>query len=63
MFKCEKNGLPIVLTVHDEIVADAEKRVDNAKVLKQIMEDIPDWAKQMKIPVESETWAADRYRK
>lgn len=63
MFKCEKNGLPIVLTVHDEIVCDAEKRVDNAKVLKQIMEDIPQWARDMQIPVESETWAADRYRK
>lgn len=63
MFKCEKNGLPIVLTVHDEIVCDAEKRPDNAKALKQIMEDIPDWARHMQIPVESETWAADRYRK
>lgn len=63
MFKCEKSGLPIVLTVHDEIVADAEKRVDNAKVLKQIMEDIPQWARDMEIPVEAETWQGDRYRK
>lgn len=63
MFKCEKNGLPIVLTVHDEIVCDAEPRNDNAKVLQQIMEDIPDWAKAMQVPVEAETWAADRYRK
>lgn len=63
MFKCEKNGLPIVLTVHDEIVSDAVPRPDNAVVLKQIMEDIPDWAKALKIPVEAETWAADRYRK
>ena len=63
MFKCEKNGLPIVLTVHDEIVSDAEKRPDNAKALKQIMEDIPQWAKDMQIPVSAETWAAERYRK
>lgn len=63
MFKCEKAGLPIVLTVHDEIVSDAEPRVDNAKVMRQIMEDIPQWARDMKIPVEAETWAADRYRK
>lgn len=63
MFKCEKEGLPIVLTVHDEIVADAEPRVDNATKLRQIMEDIPQWAKDMMIPVEAETWAADRYRK
>ena len=63
MFKCEKNGLPIVLTVHDEIVSDAERRPDNAKVLKQIMEDRPKWAVDMQVPVESETWAALRYRK
>jgi len=63
MFKAEKNGLPIVLTVHDEIVSDAEKRPDNATVLRQCMEDIPDWAHAMKIPVEAETWAGDRYRK
>jgi DNA polymerase len=63
MKKCAKHGLPLVMTIHDELVADAEKRVDNAKVLKQIMEDRPQWAIDMQIPVESETWAADRYRK
>ncbi len=63
MFKCEKNGLPIVLTVHDEIICDAEPRVDNAKVLRQIMEDRPQWAKDMQIPVEAETWAGPRYKK
>lgn len=63
MFKAEKAGLPIVLTVHDEIVSDAPPRQDNAQVLRQCMEDIPDWAKAMRIPVEAETWAGDRYRK
>jgi DNA polymerase len=63
MFKCEKHGLPIVLTVHDEIICDAEKRVDNATVLRQIMEDSPPWAKAMQIPLAAETWAGQRYRK
>lgn len=63
MFKAERNGLPLVLTVHDEIVSDALKRPDNAAVLKQIMEDRPQWAIDMKLPVEAETWAGDRYRK
>lgn len=63
MFKAEKNGLPLVLTVHDELIADAEKRVDNAKVLRQIMEDRPKWAVDLMVPVEAETWAGDRYRK
>ena len=64
MKKCRKNDLPIVLTVHDEIVSEGDKKKsDNALVLKQIMEDIPGWAKAIQIPVEAETWAADRYRK
>lgn len=63
MFKAEKQGLPLVLTVHDELISDSVKRPDNAKVLKQIMEDRPQWAIDMKLPVEAETWAGDRYRK
>lgn len=63
MFKAEKNGLPIVLTVHDEIISDAEPRLDNAKVLRQIMEDRPQWAVDMQIPVAAETWAGQRYKK
>lgn len=63
MFKARKAGLPIVLTVHDEIVSDAPPRPDNAKVLQQCMEDIPQWARDMQVPVEAETWAGDRYKK
>lgn len=63
MFKCEKAGFPIVLTVHDEIIADAEKRPDNVTVLKQIMEDRPQWAIDIRLPVEAEVWSGDRYRK
>lgn len=63
MFKCEKNGLPVVLTVHDEIVTEPEKGNGDAKALEQIMCDIPDWAKHMQIPVAAETWEGDRYRK
>lgn len=63
MFKCEKNGLPVVLTVHDEIVTEPEKANADEKALQQIMGDAPDWAKAMKIPIATETWHGDRYRK
>ena len=63
MFKAEKNGLPLVLTVHDELVADAIVRPDNAKVLQQIMEDRPQWAVDMCLPVAAEVWSGNRYRK
>lgn len=65
MFKAEKNGLPIVLTVHDEIVSDVKpsSQTSNHVTLRQIMEDRPQWAIEMKVPIEAETWSGDRYRK
>lgn len=64
MFKCEAEDIPIVLTVHDEIVGEPEeRRQDAATVLEQIMIDIPDWARYLRIPVAAECWLGDRYRK
>ena len=63
MFKCEKNGLPVVLTVHDEIVTEPLVVDADHKALEQIMQDRPDWAKAMNIPVKAECWTGERYRK
>lgn len=62
-FKAEKNGFPVVLTVHDELVTEPEKCNADHKALEQIMADIPQWAKDMRIPVKAEGWTGDRYRK
>ena len=66
MFLCERNGLPVVLTVHDEVVTEPEffgVLCDYGKALEEIMSDIPPWAKGLNIPVKAETWVGDRYRK
>lgn len=63
VFKCENNGLPVVLTVYDEIVCEPEARPDNQRVLEQIMTESPKWAVDMRIPVQVEAWTGDRYRK
>lgn len=63
VFKCEANGLPVVLTVYDEIVCEPERRPDNQTALEQIMRDTPKWGLDMRIPVEVEAWTGDRYRK
>lgn len=65
MFKCEAEAIPVILTVHDEIVGEPEaKRQDSVTILKQIMEDIPDWARHgIGVPVKAECWQGDRYRK
>jgi len=61
MFVCEANGFPIVLTVHDEIVAEPES--GDLKALEQIITDVPAWARAMKVPVQIEAWECDRYKK
>lgn len=63
LFKCEKEGLPVVLNVHDEIITEPEASRADPKLLAQIMQDIPQWARDMQIPVSVEAWAGDRYKK
>lgn len=61
MKNCEKAGLPVVLTVHDSIIADHKERLDAKAVLGQCMEDRPDWATQMKLPIGAEIKTGTRY--
>lgn len=63
MFKLEKNGFPIVLTVHDEIVCEPNIADADEKAFEQIMTDIPAWAKNIQVPIAVETWKGDRYKK
>ena len=51
MFAVEAAGYPIVLHVHDELVAEVEK----------LMCRLPDWGKD--IPVKAEGWRGKRYKK
>jgi DNA polymerase len=55
MFKLEKNGFPIILTVHDEIVCEPLAEDADQKAFEQIMLDSPAWANEMKMPVAVET--------
>lgn len=63
MHKCEANGFPICLEVHDEIVTMPLIRDADETALQQIMEDVPPWCRDLQIPVSVEVWASDRYRK
>lgn len=63
MFKLEKNGFPIILTVHDEIVCEPMAKDADEKAFEQIMADIPAWAKKIQMPVAVETWKGNRYKK
>jgi DNA polymerase len=63
MIKAENEGLPVVLEVHDEIVVEPMAGTADEKMLKQIMLDIPPWAKQIQVPINIDTWTGERYRK
>ena len=56
----EEAGLHPVIHVHDEIATDDENP-DDFKTLKQIMEDVPSWARGL--PIKAEGSVMDYYRK
>jgi hypothetical protein len=60
---CERNGFPICLTVHDELLAEPLKGDADEKAFEQLMTEVSPWVKEMQIPIAVETWQGDRYRK
>jgi len=63
MFKCEINGFPIVLTVHDEIVSEPLRQDADVLAFKQIMCDSPAWARDLRVPISAACWIGNRYHK
>ena len=59
--RLEDNGFPVIMDGHDEIVCEPETR--DLDAFKQIMEDVPRWVRELKIPVHVDVWQGDRYRK
>jgi len=54
LVKCEAEGIRVVLTVHDEIIAEVVTESDLAK-LEAIMLDTPEWAAGLPVAVEGRT--------
>jgi DNA polymerase len=63
MFLCEQEGLPVVLTVHDEIVCEPVTSLAKPELLSQIMCSRPRWAEDIRAPIAAECWSGSRYRK
>ena len=59
--KLEDNGFPVIMEVHDEIVC--EPLTQDLNAFKDIMEDVPRWVREMKIPVHVDVWMGTRYKK
>jgi DNA polymerase len=66
MWRLEKNGLPVVMTVHDEAMTEPKWNRDPAELkalVEEIMAEPTDWSRQIKLPVGVEGWAGPRYKK
>lgn len=62
MWRCEQSKIYTpVLSVHDEMIAEADIGQGNVKEFEHLMAENPVWAKGL--PVEAEGWSGFRYRK
>jgi DNA polymerase I-like protein with 3'-5' exonuclease and polymerase domains len=61
MLRAEKAGYKIVLTVHDELVAEVEERFGGVEEFIKIITAIPEWA--VGCPINAEGWRGKRYKK
>jgi DNA polymerase family A len=60
MLNLEAAGYPIVLSVHDEVVAEVAEEFGSIEEFEQIMCRLPDWASGF--PVKAEGWRAKRFQ-
>lgn len=62
MLRCEQSGVYTpILSVHDEIIAEADPERANVKAFLALMTTLPEWADGM--PIEATGWSGGRYRK
>ena len=61
MLKLEGSGYPVLLSVHDEIVAEVSQGVGNVGEFERIMCEPPVWAADL--PLKAAGWRGPRYRK
>jgi DNA polymerase len=61
MLRPETSGYPIVLHVHDEIVAEVAQNFDSTEQFTRLMTQRPSWA--LNLPIAASVWTGPRYRK
>lgn len=63
MMRLDRNGMPIVLTVHDEVVCEVDEDRADLSRFKALMAEPTEWSDRIGIPIAVEEWQGARYRK
>ena len=61
MLRLENAGYPMILSIHDELLAEVKKGQGDLEEFCRLMSQCPTWAEGC--PVEAEGWRGERYRK
>jgi DNA polymerase len=61
MLRVEAAGYPLILTVHDEIIAEVPKVFGSLQEFEKLMTISPSWASDL--PIGAAGWRGERYRK
>jgi DNA polymerase bacteriophage-type len=62
MVRCAQSGVYVpILSVHDEMIAEADEGTGSVHEFEALMAKTPDWADGC--PVSAEGWSGKRYRK
>lgn len=62
LINLERNGYPVVMHVHDEVISEVDEGTGDIKVFEQIMSVVPTWAQGWPVKAQG-GWIGKRYRK
>ena len=61
MLRLEKNGFPVIFSVHDEVVCEVLEHTQSLDKFCEILCKMPDWSAEL--PIKAECWRDSRYKK
>lgn len=61
--RAEAAGLWPVLDVHDELLCEPRRGMEDEVAYRQLLEDVEPWVRDLGIPIAVDTWSGDYYRK